>query len=443
MRTSTPLLLVLACGCSMRPEGEQQERERAEAFEFRIPLEKREPLQLAAEPTLDECVQYAYRSSPGLEVEYQKWRAAIELIPQVSSQPTTLEIGFDVLTGTGQPSLLDRTNLMLGTDATAMLTWPGKLAARGRAALETARAAGFHFDQMRGDLRAKVVSAYVDLAVVGELRVLQRQTVDLLATTVATLGTRAGTGDASPQDLVRARLQHSLAVNEGHTLEATERQRRAKLNALLGRTDPDATLVVRMPGPRPLAFEESRLLEHLRERNPELKEHGSEILAAKEALAAARMEWIPELSLATSLANATQTLGASLTLPFLRGAAIRGAIAQAEALVAEAEAYRRQMQSDMARDAIVELSLWRDSQRQLELFATTIVPAAEQANSLVRTSYGLGRASFLDLVEAQRAVVETKRMQLLMRAEHERSQAELERIAHSHDDGSGGEQQKR
>ena len=434
MKLLVPTLLCLVAGCTMRPQGEEAERARADGFQFARPLAEREIPELSANPSLEDCVRHALLASPSLEVEYQKWRATLERIPQVSSQFTTAEVGLSVLTGTGQPSLLERTNLLAMTDSSFGIVWPEKLAAQGRAALEKARAAGFHFDQMRGELRATVTSAYVDLTLATELQKLQRENLTLVAATIATLTSRLRTGDANPQDLVRARVQHDLAENEILTLEATARQRRAKLNALLGRTDPDAPLTATMPDRRPLAFDETRLLEHLRERNPELKEHTRDVLAAEQVLAAKRQEWIPDLALSASLARATQTLGATLTLPFLRSAAIHGEIAEAKAMLNEAEAYRRKMQSDMARDAIVELSLWRDARRQTELFATTVVPAAERAARLLRTSYGVGKASFLDLVDAQRMVIETRRMALAMRAEEARSQAELERIAHSHED---------
>lgn len=429
MKWFQSVVAVALVGCAMRPEGEDAERTRADAQPFATPFEKREPQVLAVQPTLQECVQYAVLASPSLEVEYHKWRAALERIPQVSSQFTTAEVGLAVLTGTGQPGLLDRLTLLASTDSTVGLVWPGKLAAEGRAALEKARAAGYHFVQMRGELRAAVTIAYVELALVAEEQVLQHESLGLLDSVLATLTARLRTGDASPQDLVRARLQRDLAENALLALASTERQRRAKLNALLGRTDPDAELVARFPEARPLAFEEARLLEHLREHNPELMEHTHDVTAALEVLAAKRMGWIPELSLSAALARPTQTLGASVNLPFLRGAAIRGEIAEAQALLEEAAAYRRMMQADMARDAIVELALWRDARRQTELFATKLVPAAEAAFGLLRTSYGLGKASFLDLVEAQRGVVEVKRMALAMRAEQERSQAELERLA--------------
>jgi outer membrane protein TolC len=294
------------------------------------------------------------------------------------------------LTGSGRPSLGERTNLLLGTSASYDLVWPGKLAAQGRSALAAARAAGFHFDQMRGELRSKVVRAYVEVASNVEEQTLARDGVRLLASLVAVLEPRISSGVASGAELARAQADLALADNDFQALAAKEPQLRAELNAVLGRNDPTLPLVVTMPEPRMLPFPAERVLDLLWEHNPELKEHGLEVLAARENLAARKLDGVPELSLAASIGKAVQTLGAAVALPFLREAALSGSIAEAEAKLAEADAFWRQMQSDMAADAQKTLALYRDAERQVERFQTAIVPAAERAYDLVRTSYAGG-----------------------------------------------------
>ncbi len=427
-------VLLLLAACSMRPAGEDDERERARAHggQFERPVAERTLPEVAETAPLAEWVRRALLASPALEVEYWKWRAAIERIPQASTQESTLELGFESIVSSGAGSFAERSALLASTDSAFGLVWPGKLAAQGRAALEEARAAGFHFEQMRGELASRTVTAFVELALVqAEIRIGE-ESLALLRAQLPAIEARVRSGAALQQELLRARTQIQLGAADLASKRGKEPGARARLNAITAR-EVGMAASVELPPDEPLPFAEDELLHRLFAHNPELAEHAHEILARKEALAAAELEWLPELSLSASIGKDVTALGAALTAPILRAPAISGAIAEAKAWVAEAEAYRRQMEKDMAADALQELAIFHSAGVQRSLFATTILPSAEQTLQLVRAAYGLSQATFLELTEAQRTLLEARLAQVRLAGERTRSRAQLLRIAaHTH-----------
>jgi outer membrane protein TolC len=345
------VLLSLA-SCALHPRGEREERDLARAA-----YPKPQPAPLAADATLEQILDYAYATNADLERLYWDWVAAIEAIPQEASPMTNLAISVESMFEEGKTSL-KQTTLGVGNDPMGNIPWPGKLSTAGRRALEMARAAGFRFQAGKLELRAKVLSAYYDYALLAESIRLKQSEVSLLGMAADGMAARVRTGGATSGELLAAQNARDLTASELMSLNSKIPGDEATLNALLSR---EPTTAIDLPGELPpareLPYTDAEVLAFLAERNPELAALAREAKANEQAVSLMRQQYIPDLGLTLSgdLGGMTRSIMAMLTVPIVRHEAIEASIRQAQAELAASRAMRRQTESDLRASAVLML----------------------------------------------------------------------------------------
>jgi outer membrane protein, heavy metal efflux system len=417
---------LLPAGCVFSPPGEDEERERAASA---WPGEPERPLDAGA--SLEEILRHAYLSNAGLKERWWSWKAALEQIPQDASQPAALAITYEGMFENGSTSWAQST-FGVGNDPMANFVWPGKLKTAGRAALEKARAAGYRFEAARLDLRARVVAAWFDYAVLAEAIRVREADAAILETMVDAAESRLRTGTAPQQDAIKARTQRDLARNRLETDRAKLPGRRAALNALLNRESlADLARPASFPPPRALDATDAEILERLSERNPELLALAREARSRRETVTLRRQEYIPDFGLAFSgdAGGLARSLMAMLTAPVTRYPAIEASIAQAKAELEMTRAVRRQTGHDLQARAVLLLYDCRNARRQAALYESSILPQAEMAVESARAAYVAGRVPAVELLDSQRMRLEIRLMLAEFRAEREKLVAELEALA--------------
>lgn len=423
---------LMLAGCTVHPPGEQAERQAAlrAGAPFTKPVEQRQVPPLLSNPTPDDLVRRALLTSPDLEQRYWEWRSAIEQIPQDGTQATNLAVFGSTSVTRGRMSF-DTTTLSLGNDPMADILLPTKLSAAAQRALENARAAGSRFRKAQFELRGKVLSAYADYSLTAELIRLEQSNAQLLQSTVLAVEARNEAGAAGQQELLKSRNELDLSRNEIASMLAELPAQRATLNALLDRP-PHAPIPIPtgMPEAREVAQNDGQVLELIAERNPELAALAQEAAARKQSLALVRLQYLPDFSISvgTDLAGIAQSLAGMVTVPLLRHQAIDAAVAQAEANLRATQAMRRQARNDLAAQVVLDLSIVRDADRQLDLFQHTVLPRARQAVTVSRAAYEAGRSSLLDLLDAQKSLISIERLVAHLKATREQRLDDLEAI---------------
>jgi outer membrane protein TolC len=420
--------LLLLSGCALRPAGEKELREQAEE-RGRAWGERVEPTPLPERPTAMECLRHAFLANAGLQRAYWEWRAAVEQVPQDSSWPRAM-LSFNTLFSEGNAKLWDRTTVGLSNDPMTSIPWPGKLSTAGRRALEQARAAGARFAQAKFDLQGRVLTAYAELALLGESIRVREEELALLRLSIAQASTRAETAAAGRQEMLKYENALDIAQNELSNLRAQVPAGVARFNALLGRPAGAAfALPESQPAARALPAEDAPLLKAAADRSPELAALAHETAARREVLALAKLAWMPDFSLSAGITGSvSQMIGAGVALP-TQVEAIRAGIAQAEAAIQSAELARKQSERDLAAGVIVNLYALRNAERQRALFEETLVPRAQQIVALTQAAYASGRAPFGEIIEAQRALLGLRLALAGLRAEREKSLVAIETLA--------------
>ena len=427
--------LVALAGCTVHPPGEREERraalESGKPFEKRI--EAREIAPLPDHPTPEQLVDYALLNNAELEQRYWEWRSAIEQIPQDATQSSTLNVGAGTSITRGHGSWGSST-LLLSNDPMTDIKWPGKLDAAAKQTLENARAAGQRFLEAKYALRSKVLSAYYDYALNAELIRLEQSNQELLLTMAMVTQARNTTGSAGQQDVLKAGNEVDLSGNDAANMQSQLPKQRATINALLSRpADAPLPVPTDLPPMRTLVHGDGELLELAAKRNPELIALADEIRGGGEGIRLAKLQYMPDfnLSVGSDLMGITQTLLGQATVPILRYEAIDAAVAQAEAKLRASEAMRRQAGNDLAAQVVADMTIIRDSDRQLDLFDHTILPRARQVVAVGRSAYEAGHASLLDLLDDQRSLIAIERLVAKLRITQATHLAELESITTS------------
>jgi cobalt-zinc-cadmium efflux system outer membrane protein len=426
-------LLLAIGGCTVHPPGELEERNAAMRAEkpFQKPFENREITALANNPTPDELVQYALLSNAELEQRFWEWRAAIEQVPQDGTQTTTLNVSLGTAITNGRAGWGSST-VALSNDPMTDIKWPGKLDAAAKQSLENAKAAGERFQKAKYEIREKVLIAYYDYALNAELIRLEQSDQQLLESTATITDARNRAGSSGQEDVLKAKNEVDLSKNDIANMESQLPGQRAALNALLSRpADAPLPVPTELPPINSVKYSDQQFIELAAKRNPELAALADEIRGRADGIRLAKLQYIPDfnLSTGTDLMGVTQSILGQATIPILRHEALDAAIFQAEADMKASEAMRRQTRNDLAAQVIVDLSTFRDADRQLDLLEHAVLPRAEEMITVARSAYVAGQSSFLDLLDSERSLLAIERMIAQLRAARGKTLADLEAIA--------------
>ncbi len=421
-------LAVVGAGCSLAPPGTEEERASVSAAgaPYEVAVDRRVLPELPDAPRWEQVLNRAFLADGKLEAAYFEWRAAVDRIGIASEWPNTrIMLGYSVALGPGQMKAFDRMTLSAGFDPMQNLSNPSKVRAAGRLTLDRARAAGERFRAAKFDLQRRVLSKWANFGLLAERERIQGEQVSLAHLVLAAARSRVTAGGAQT-DLERAEIEGRTAEDQQRSVAAELRAARAELNALLAR-EPEASLIASPAAPRPLLQDDASLLASAVEQNSELAALAHDVAAGADALEKARLEWVPDVTPFASLSAIEQTLGVSVVLP-TTVRQIEGGIREADAMVRGADATLRQERREKAASFVATLVLLRDAERRAELFESRIVPAATRIASTIRKQYAASAATYADLVESERAVLDSKELLARVRAAREQRLAELEEL---------------
>jgi outer membrane protein TolC len=429
--------LAFAAGCASVGERTAFEQWEQAAETLERDRQGRNTVPLPGAPTLDDCLRVAALNNPGLEAAFYRWKAALERIPQARSLPdprfTYRYFIEQVETRVGPQRH--------GVGVAQTFPWFGTLDRRADAALENARAARRRYQACKWRLFRRVSLTYAELYYLGRARSIVRGNRDLVKHLEAVARTRYKTAAAGHQDVIRAQVELGKLEDRLRTLEDLIPAVAAELNAVMNRPH-DAAL----PAPDGVPIEElgatdKALLTRLRTANPELRALDREIDRRRAELELARLDFFPDVTLGldyidTSSARAAGVPGSgkdpviariSINLPIWVGkyrAGEREARARLRATVRE-RTEREKAQVAEARRVLYEL---RDAARKVRLYRDTLLPKATQGLRATETAFTAGKASFLDLIDAQRVLLEFQLAHERARADRVRRLGELDAL---------------
>jgi len=355
---------------------------------------------LAADSPLSDCLRFAMLNNPKVEAEYYAWAASVERITGARSLPDpriTFEADITSMLETVMPGLM------------IDLPGPGKLRAAGNVAAGEARASyfGFETEVLRTAMALK--SAYFRLHFLEDTLRAQRETLALLQELESQAQQQVAAGKSGIQDVIRTQIEREQLATQIANLEDSRSVLLAEFRAALGLMPDDAAVPVPSvfeSSPPPPSADEILVLAAVR--NPQIRQMEADVQRGEAMLDLARTSRVPDFSIGVEAdVKASPVMWrptGSITLPIWRDK-IAAEIAAAQFEKRSSEARLSAEQIGLAADLASMLYMYRESARNSELYASTLLPMARQSLDAARSGYAAGRSSFLDVIDAERQLL--------------------------------------
>ena len=254
---------------------------------------------------LSDYLAYAALNNPGLEAAFNRWKAALERVPQATSLPdprfTYQYFIEEVETRVGA----QRESFGLAQ----MFPWFGKLELRGDVALQKANAQRQHYEAAKLKLFFAVKDAYYEYYYLAKAIAVTQENVNLVQHLESVARTRFKTAAGSHPDVIRAQVELGKLTDRLGTLQDLRGPIAARLNASLNR--PVGTKVP-WPcefTPADVSLSDEQLLGWLTEHNPDLKAIDFEITRQKQSIELAEKDYYPDITLGLNYIDTANSTG--------------------------------------------------------------------------------------------------------------------------------------
>ncbi len=410
-------------------------------------------------PTLDDSsgledyLAFAALRNPGLEAAFNLWKAALERVSQEEALPdprfTYRNFIREVETRVGPQKQ--------SVGISQMFPWFGKLALRGGVAAEAAQVARQRYENQKLKLFYEVKVAFYEYYYLGRAIDVVKENYELLEYLESVARSRYKTASLSHPDVIRAQVELGKLEDQLESFRDYLVPVKARLNAELNRpTDAELPLPRSIPEDHSV-IPDKKVLEWLAQNSPVLKALDHDIARARREVALAKKDYFPDFTLGVDY---TEVGSAARSKPqgFANPAALRSAsrfgggmgdVIDAYALgrsfspgsrpgdsgqdvwmvsvsmnipiwrdkyaAGERESRARYLAATSARvkqenllTAAVQRALFehRDSKRKIALYRDVLIPKAKESIHSTETAFRAGSVDFLDLVDAERSLLE-------------------------------------
>ena len=319
--------------------------------------------------------------------------------------------------------------------------WFGKLEARGDIALEKAQAQGQLFHAAKLKLFYQVKHAYYDYYYLARAISVTKENVVLMRYIEQVARTKYKVAAAGHQDVIKAQVEQGKLEDRLRSLQDLRSPIMAKLNAALNRPA-GAQLPWPSEPPREerIAASDELILTWLREANPQLKALDYQIAAQKKAVELAGKDYFPDVTLAVDYIDTDGALMptpddgkdpvvlmASVNLPIWHDK-YRANQRRARARYLAALKQRLGAENALASEVHLALYEFRDAQRKINLYRDSLILKAKQSLTVTQAAFMADKATFLDLIDAERMLLEFQLLYERALADNAQRLAQLEML---------------
>ena len=392
---------------------------------------------LDEDSTLADYLTYAALNNPGLRAGFFRWQAAVEKVPQAEALPDPrLTYGRfirEIETRVGPQ------RHKVGISQT--FPWFGKRRLRGDVAAMAALAAQRRYDALRLKLFHEVSSAHAEYYYLSRAIATTRENVALVKYLEEVTRTKYMAAAAGHPDVIKAQVELGKLEDRLQALMDMRAPLSAKLDAALGHSGREP-----LPWPESLPEEsigvaQDDVLAWLTEANPQLAALKFNVMKAEAAVELSRKQYYPDVTLGLDYVETDSArmpgvddsgkdpvvAMVSINLPIWR-AKYRAAEREALGRLHAAQEAVRDKANTLESDAKLALYEVRDAERRASLYRHTLIPKAKQSLKATTTAYIGGKASFLDLIETQRVLLEFQLSFERSLADHAQALARLEML---------------
>ncbi len=307
----------------------------------------------------------------------------------------------------------------------------GKRGARVAVATTGQAIAQLELERQRNGLRADVVQAFHTALRAQTALELAQQSQALTERGLRVVQGRVTAGQASPVEATRAQVQLAQAQSE---VRRAASQRSVAYQALARLTgSPLATFdqlqaANLSPGAAPTA---EALLDKV-EQTAEWRLAAAQVERGEASLGSEKAQRIPNLTVSLGSQYSREdrervnVVGLSMPLPlFDRN---QGNVLVAARRADQARDLRNAVELRLRSETRSALSQWATAMQEVQAYDRTILPSAQQAVDTATRGFEMGKFAFLDVLDAQRTLIEARGLYLDALAAATDARAQLERV---------------
>lgn len=349
--------------------------------------------------TLEAALRFAAQQHPEGAAARLESEAAEAALNQAGVRPNPVLSVEQVGTGTGSESTVQFTQ---------PLDFGGKRAARVRAAEAGVALARQRQDAKELELRNRVVQAFAEAAVSQESVVLAQASVRLASQAADVAARRVAAGKVSPVEETRAKVARANAQVELLRAQGQFRADLASLNLLAGtQAQALATTAAVLP-----ELPSAELLEQRLDEAPDVRIAQAEARRLAALTEVERSRRTPDVDLSLGMRRSADRgrsqalVGVSIPLPlFDRN---EGATREAQRRQEQAEELARAARLRVAASATRALEELRSAQAQVRALDDDVLAGARSAYEAATRGFELGKFSFTEVLDAQRAYLQAQ-----------------------------------
>jgi outer membrane protein TolC len=364
--------------------------------------------------TLPDYLRYASFNSAELKANFDRWKAALEQIPQAEAldDPKFTYSYFIEQVETRVGPQRQKFGIM------QVFPWFGKIEARTDIAAAKAKAARQRYETTKLKLFRQVKEAFYEFTYLATAIDIAEQNLELLMHFEEVARTKYRTATAIHPDIIRAQVELAIIEDILRSLEPLKEPTVAKLNSVLNRPIDAELAWPKKEQPREVRLDRKYIVQTLKRTNPELAEFSWEIQAAKSRVKLAKKKFYPDIGVGLDW---IQTDGAispgvrgsgndpvilmfSMNIPLWRDN-YKAAEQQAKVNVRKIQEQRTDIENKILSRVFEVLYDIEDSQRKTHLYGDFLVSKAEELVQASETAYKAGTIDFLSLIDAQRMLL--------------------------------------
>lgn len=306
----------------------------------------------------------------------------------------------------------------------------GKRGARIKLAEQDQALARGDVDVAAAELRANVTAAYLEALTAQEHVALAKESLSLAGKATNAAGRRVAAGKISPLEQTRSSVAEASARLELSQAVADAALARRRLAAFWGSTQPEARSLV-TPDINLAVIPALPELQSRLDASPQMQRARMQIAREEAGVNLAKADRVPDLTLTLGKkkdfqTNVSQTVvGVAIPLPFFNRnqGNLLSALRRVDKAKTDAEIEYLNASQALA-DAHQRASV---AQEQIESMRNEILPAAQSAFNAAVTGFELGKFGFIDVLDAQRTLFQSRAQYLSALSARYRSLADLER----------------
>ncbi len=380
--------------------------------------------------TLRRALSLALLRNPELAAFSWEVRAREARALQASLLPNPeISVELENIGGSGEASGFEQTETTIGLSQ--LIELGGKRLKRTRVAALESDLAAWDYEIKRLDVLTDVTQAFLDVQSAQGRQALDIELVRLAAEFVDIVSQRVQAGRTSPAEESRARVALSNAQIElGRTQRALESAHK-RLAATWGSLTPQFQGVTGNFGLSQSIPEIDQLLKFISQ-NPEIARWAVEMQRRGAVLSLAKAQGIPDPSIGGGLRRLNESddnafvVGLSIPVPIFNRN--QGATEAARMRINQGDWARRATELRIGTLIAESYQGLSTAFNEATTLQSSVLPEAQKAFDTINDGYKLGKFGFLEVLDAQRTLFDSRSQYLLSLTEYQKAKADLERL---------------